>query len=188
MGNIKENLKCSSVQCSKFRRKPGSLYCEAHYYQMRRNGFITNKIVQAKEFHGLSKTPEFTAWAAMKGRCSNKKNKRYKYYGGRGIKVCKRWDSFKNFLCDMGLKPSSAHSLDRIDVNSDYSPTNCRWVTADIHSQNRRTVKLTMDIAEEIRELSRQGQSSRTISIKYQLSQEHTRKIIRGACWKRKRP
>jgi hypothetical protein len=62
-------------------------------------------------------------------------------YGGRGIKVCGRWDAFDNFLHDMGERPSNAHSIDRIDVNGDYTPDNCRWATAKEQGLNRRDTR-----------------------------------------------
>lgn len=89
--------------------------------------------------HGKSKTPEYKAWSGMKERCNNATYKGYRYYGGRGIKVCDRWsESFENFFLDMKNKPSSKHSLDRIDVNGNYSPDNCRWATTSQQSANRR--------------------------------------------------
>ena len=92
--------------------------------------------------HGESRgnwTPEYRAWRAMLDRCNQTGHSSYKYYGARGIKVCERWKaSFANFVTDLGRKPSPKHSLDRIDVNGNYEPTNCRWATAIEQRRNRR--------------------------------------------------
>jgi len=98
--------------------------------------------------HGLcikdgKKRPEYQVWSNMKMRCLNFNNKGYKNYGGRGIKVCKRWkDSFKNFFEDMGERPSKYHSIDRIDNNGNYEPNNCRWATNLEQGRNKRKLRL----------------------------------------------
>lgn len=97
--------------------------------------------------HGLYKTPEYKTWTAMKGRCLCETNRRYSYYGGRGITICNEWvESFENFLKDMGKRPSSSHSIDRIDPNGNYEPSNCRWADKLTQLRNKRSVRdLTLD-------------------------------------------
>lgn len=97
--------------------------------------------------HGYSRSPEWNAWQGLKNRCYSPTYKGYKNYGGRGIKVCERWmDCFDNFLADMGKRPSINHSIERLDVNGDYSPSNCTWATIDVQSRNRRNnVLITKD-------------------------------------------
>jgi hypothetical protein len=92
--------------------------------------------------HGGYGTPEYAAWIAMRKRCMNPKNASYQSYGGRGIAVCERWDDFSAFREDMGGRPSSIHSLGRIDNSRGYEPTNCRWETPTQQQSNRRSVRL----------------------------------------------
>lgn len=95
--------------------------------------------------HGMSRTKIYALWVAMHNRCGNPKCETYDLYGGRGIKVCGRWDAFENFYADMGDRPAGT-SLDRIDVNGNYEPGNCRWATRNQQSRNMRTnVWVTLD-------------------------------------------
>lgn len=102
----------------------------------------------------VSKQPEYQVWSQMKQRCYNKKHKKYRIYGQRGITVCDRWkNSYINFIQDMGPRPSNNHSIDRINNNGIYEPSNCRWLpNPDQHynksnnftvNQNDRFGKLT---------------------------------------------
>lgn len=85
----------------------------------------------------------YSVWQGMKYRCNNPNAPAYKNYGGRGIKICMRWsNSFHNFLSDMGERPTSKHTLDRIDNDKGYSPDNCRWATRAEQGRNTRANRL----------------------------------------------
>ena len=91
--------------------------------------------------HGMSKSPEYSSWLCMRQRCRNPRQKNFAHYGGRGIKVCDRWDDFAAFLEDVGLRPAG-HSLDRINVDGDYEPGNVRWATQQQQIENTRVVRM----------------------------------------------
>ena len=92
-------------------------------------------------------SPEYIAWNNMRIRCYCRSSKDYNNYGGRGIKVCSRWRySFKNFLSDMGSKPTRFHSLDRKENDGNYEPMNCRWGTAIEQRANQRRNKSLGDV------------------------------------------
>lgn len=80
----------------------------------------------------------YSIWNSMIMRCHNPKSSSYSRYGARGIQVCDRWNWFENFLADMGERPSKYHSIDRIDNQKGYEPSNCRWATAEIQQCNTR--------------------------------------------------
>jgi len=92
--------------------------------------------------HGEIWSPEYMVWKAMRQRCNCPTTLNYHDYGGRGITICKRWDNFVSFLADMGPRPSSKHSIDRIDNNRGYYPENCRWTTTHIQARNKRNNRL----------------------------------------------
>ena len=102
-------------------------------------------LISYTQTHGESKTRLYRIWAAMRRRCNNPNCDAYKWYGARGISVCREWNTsflaFRNWAYQNGYKENAKQeecSLDRIDGNKDYSPENCRWVTKTVQSRNTR--------------------------------------------------
>ena len=127
---------CTAEGCELPRAYGRRLFCEAHYYRLRR-GSGSGPIVK-KERHGLSDSVEYRAWGAMWSRCTNPKASHFSHYGARGIKICDRWRSFLAFFSDMGEKPRPDLSLERIDNEKGYYPGNCKWATRSEQMLNRR--------------------------------------------------
>lgn len=93
-----------------------------------------NKILK----HGKTDTSIYRTWINIRARCENKNSSNYKHYGGRGITICKEWNSFENFYKDMGDRPSPTLTIDRIDNDKGYFPQNCRWATKSQQRINQR--------------------------------------------------
>ena len=139
--------------------------------------------------HGHSSTRMHTNYLGMLARCRYPKHKDYRYYGGRGITVCERWlppHGYANFLADMGECPPG-HTLDRIRGDEGYSPDNCRWATSSVQHWNRRTpytVKLSLAVASEIRDLAKTGIKASVIARKYSVCDATISHILKGQSWK----
>ena len=131
-------LNCYGKNCEREPIAKG--LCTKHYARLRRIGSVDNLIRQEYILDGRSKHPLLKTYNGMKHRCLNPKYTYFRLYGGRGIKVCDRWldpiTGFSNFVSDMGEKPSPKHSLDRIDSNGNYEPSNCKWSTPREQASN----------------------------------------------------
>lgn len=122
-------------------KRGSTVSCGCYANEVRTENSRNNreKIAAAKTKHGASgKLPEYAVWKTMRQRCTNPNSADYPDYGGRGIAVCERWDSFELFLADMGRRPSNEHSIDREDNSKGYEPSNCRWTDKFTQAGNRR--------------------------------------------------
>ncbi len=133
---------------------------------------------------GKRVSPTYRSWKAMTGRCANATHHAFADYGGRGIRVCERWrDSFEAFLADMGERPAGM-SIDRIDNDGNYEPSNCRWATAKEQSRNRRTGKLCEVSAALIRHMHRRGARNIDLVWAFGIGAASISGIVSGRTWR----
>lgn len=129
-----------------------------------------------------TKTPEYQTWRGMHARCTDPKNSHYKYYGARGVKVCKRWKSLQAFFKDMGPRPKGK-TLDRWpDPRGDYKPSNCRWATARQQLLNGRSKLQIKDIRNIKRRLAA-GERQVDIAADYPVGPAMISHIATGLSW-----
>jgi hypothetical protein len=102
---------------------------------------LSEETIRRNTTHGKRHSAEYNSWRGMVQRCTNTKQEKYATYGARGIKVCERWLKFENFYQDMGDKPSPKHSIERIDNEGNYEPSNCKWATPIEQMNNTRRNK-----------------------------------------------
>lgn len=130
-------------------------------------------------------TPTYQTWKSMKKRCESPRHDSYAHYGARGITVCERWKTFSNFLADMGVRPDGM-TLDRIDVNGNYEPSNCRWATPEQQGANQRPHKdwkLDYATAQTIRARVNSGESRKAVAADLGVSYSQITKIMLGLRW-----
>ena len=131
---------------------------------------------RARTSHGLSHSSTYGSWLAMRRRCTLRSHRYYHRYGGRGISVCERWQSFENFLADMGERPLG-HTIDRFpDRNGNYEPGNCRWATVAQQTENRDR-KLESHEPEQIRWLVSLGYTHKSVADFFGVDASHVSRI-----------
>ncbi len=137
------------------------------------------------------KSRTYQTWENMRSRCYRPKTNRFRDYGGKGIQVCARWFMFENFLADMGERPVGK-TIDRINSNGHYMPSNCRWLTPKEQCANRRSLRgesnpshiLTHDQVVEIKNLIRSGSTQQAIANQFGVCKSAIGQIRQGKNWK----
>lgn len=173
---------CTYPGCTKEIRARG--YCTTHYARFMKHGDASwGRQIK----HGKWKSRVYNIWRSMLKRCYNQNHKSYIRYGARGISVCNEWqESFIAFYRDMGDPPSPVHQIDRIDNEGHYELSNCRWSTPAENAKHKshRGNKLTMEKANEIRRLKKEGVGTTVIARRFGIATNTVLVIMRGETWK----
>ena len=148
--------------------------------------FRKDKVKSTRITHGMCNHPLYTVHRNMMNRCYNPNNIAFPNYGARGIRVCERWKKFENFVGDMLSKWKPELTIDRIDVDGNYEPSNCRWATREIQQQNQRTTKLNARDVKEIRILHKEEPNllNKDIAQRYNVSNTTISFILNNRTWK----
>jgi len=128
---------------------------------------------------------EYQCWWGMLDRCLNPQNKVFPHYGGRGISVCKRWMNFDKFFEDMGQRPDNNFSIERVNNDGGYNPSNCKWATRAEQAQNTRATKLNPAKVAEIRSRHAAGDSAYRIAKDNKVTVTTILRIVRNETWRR---
>jgi hypothetical protein len=149
----------------------GCLYRETRRTSARKHGHC-----------GPENQKAYWVWKSMLARCSKPAHHAYADYGGRGISVCSKWQTFEGFISDVGAPPPGK-TLDRIDNDGNYEPGNVQWTTRTAQNRNRRTSVLTIDLVNEIRGRYEHGEGPTSIARRMGLTRENVGAVVRRKTW-----